>query len=789
MRPLDKKLLRDLWRLRGQGLAIALVMASGLAVIIMAIGVHRSLYQIRAAYYERYRFGHVFAHAKRVPLNLKRRLAAIDGVSAAMVRITGGIILDIEGMSSPASGRLVSLPISPSGDGQPVLNRLHLRMGRLPASGARGEVVINEAFALAHSFRPGMSLDVIINGRRRRVNIVGVALTPEFIYATSPGEIMPDDRRFGILWMARKEAEAAFDMEGAFNDVVLALRPGASEKEVIARLDGLLAPYGGLGAYGRKDHQSHAFLDAELKQLKGMARVLPPVFLLVAVFLINMTLARITALEREQIGLLKALGYSSWEVAWHYLKLVLVIALIGIMIGLPLGIWFGRVVTRVYTDFYHFPFLIFVNPPDVFAIGIGISLLAAMAGAGRSVMAVARLPPAVAMSPPAPTLYNRARGEFLLRHLPRRAVMIMRHILRFPLRAFITALGIAGGVALLTGALSIIDSINFMIDVTYFRTLLYDASVQFTGPRNYRTALEIARLPGVLRAEPVRSVPIIMRHGHKSRRLSLTGLPKDNRLRSLLDPDLNPLRLPEHGVAIAEKLAELLDLHPGDYVRIESMEGRKRVFRLPVSAIMQGYLGLSVYMDLDLLNELMGDGRVINGVSLMIDEKHQRELFARLKQSPALAGLTMLRISEKKFRNTMSKNIRIIRAVYVIMAMLISFGVVYNAARINLSERGRELASLRVLGFTRSEVSFILLGELALLVLLAIPPGWLLGLGLKWMIVQSLDNELFRVPFHIERDKFFMAAAFCILAASASALAVRKRIDELDLIEVLKTRE
>ena len=789
MKVLDKKLLRDLIRLKGQGLAIALVMASGIAVLVMAVGTHRSLSQIRDTYYERYQFAHIFAQVKRAPKRLVRQIALIPGVTKVEPRIIGSVILDIKGMKTPASGRLVSLPISRSKNGQPGLNRLYIRIGRLPAAGARNEVVINEAFANAHGFAPGMTLGAIINGRQRDVKIVGIALSPEFIYAVGPGEMIPDDKKFGILWMAEVQAEAVFDMQGAFNSVVLLLRRDAREKQVLEQLDRILDRYGGFGGFGRKDQQSHAFIDTELTQLKGMALVLPPIFLLVAAFLINITLSRLITLEREQIGLLKAIGYTSFGVASHYLKLVLAITFVGLLIGIPLGGWLGHGLTGIYTQFYHFPFLLFINPLDAYMIGIIVSLLAALVGALRAVWQVVALPPAVAMSPPAPTRYKKGVTERLLVGLPQSTTMIIRHMVRFPVRTALTSLGIAGGVALLTAALSLIDSMNFMIDVTYFRTLRYDSSVEFTGLRDHRIINEIAHLPGVLRTEPHRTVSVVLRNENRTRRLGLTGLKSGNRLRGLLDPELKPLTLPDNGLAVAEKVAELLLLKRGDMVRVEIKEGRKRTLYLPVSAIMQGYLGLSVYMDLDRLNALLGDGNAISGVTMSIDQNFENDLYAKLKTFPAVAGITMLRASQEKFRDTLAENINIIRSVYVLMAVIITFGVIYNSARINLSERGRELASLRVLGFSKGEVSYILLGELALIVLIAIPPGWLMGIGLKWMIVQSLDNELYRVPFHLVRDKLFYAAGICILAAGVSAFIVHRRIDRLDLIKVLKTRE
>ncbi len=335
MRTLDRKLFRDLRRIWAQSLAIALVMASGTATFVLASGAYRSLEETRRAYYERYRFADVFAAVRRAPKALGEQVLAIPGVAAAEMRIARLALLDLEAIQEPATGQVVSLP-----DFAPQrLNRLHLRAGRLPEPERTDEVAVNEAFAMAHRLHPGATIRAILNGKKRDLRVVGIALSPEFVYALGPGDLMPDDRRFAVLWMSEKAAAALFDLTGAFDSVSLKLIPGTSEADVIEELDRLLARYGGTGAYGRKDHLSHAFLDAELKQLDAMRRVIPPIFLLVSAFLINMTLSRMIALEREQIGLLKAIGYGPLPIAAHYVKLVLLIAGFGIALGFLGGAW------------------------------------------------------------------------------------------------------------------------------------------------------------------------------------------------------------------------------------------------------------------------------------------------------------------------------------------------------------------------------------------------------------------------------------------------------------------
>lgn len=794
---LNKKLIRDTARIWTQALAIALVLAAGVATLVLGVGAQRSLFETRDAYYDRYRFAEIFASATRAPSELKDRIAEIDGIAQVETRITKVALLDIEGMSEPATGLVISLPET----GTPQLNGLHMRSGRLPDPFRDDEVVINEGFALAHGFVAGSMFHAIMNGRKRALHVVGTALSPEFIYALGPGDMMPDDRRFGIIWMPQRAAAAAYDLDGAFNSVSVRLLKGASQPAVQARLDDLLAPYGGRAAYGREDQQSHAFIDAELNQLRSMSWVLPPIFLGVATFLVNITLSRLIALEREQIGLLKALGYSRFAVTVHYTKLIVLIALVGIGIGWAAGILLGRGLTIMYSEFFHFPFLIFLNTPDVFLISGVAAIAAALGGGMKSVSGVIALPPAVAMSPPAPLRYRRYFSglSVLAVRVPPMLTMITRHLMRFPLRAAMTTLGIAMSIAVLVGSLFALDSVDFMIDATFFRADRQDATLVFVPEANAR-ALQAARhLPGVMMAEPYRTVSVRLVNGHRVERTILTGKPAGPvtplaptaaaDLSRVIDLDLNPVILPDTGIALAEKLAQLLDIRRGERLRVEVLDGHRAVFEVPVSAILQQFIGLGAYMQLDQMNTRLRDGDVVSGIHLSTDPNERDALYTEVKNIPAVSAIALLERSLQAFRETMAQNLIIMVTVYTSLALVIAFGVVYNSARISLSERARELASLRVLGFTRGEASTVLLGELAILTLLAVPFGWLLGYGFAWLVTLGLQSELYRVPLIIERQTYAFAALIVVIAATLSALIVRRRIDHLDLIKVLKTRD
>jgi putative ABC transport system permease protein len=404
---------------------------------------------------------------------------------------------------------------------------------------------------------------------------------------------------------------------------------------------------------------------------------------------------------------------------------------------------------------------------------------------------VVALPPAVAMSPPAPVIYRRLLPEALyaVLKIPQSLVMVARHLLRWPLRSVSSVLGIALAGSVLVGSLWVFGATEFMIDVTFHRADRQHATISFVRERPLSALFEVAALPGVMAVEPYRSVPVKIRHGHVERRIAITGKPPDTDLSRVLGPGFAQVRLPESGIALSDALAGILGAKVGDLVEIELLERNRRTVQLPVTGIIQGYLGLMAYMALPAVNRLMREGPLISGVHLLYDTDRKDDLFRRLKATPVANFIALQRISLQKFRETLAENLLFMVTIYVTLGVIIAFGVVYNFARISLSEQGRELASLRVLGFHKSEVSAILLSELAVLTLLAQPLGWAIGYGFAYAMVRGFESELYRVPLVVECSVYGWATVIVLAAALVSALIVRRRIDRLDLIEVLKTRE
>ncbi|MBI4501106.1 MAG: FtsX-like permease family protein [Gemmatimonadetes bacterium] len=787
MAPLDRKLLRDLLHLRGQIAAISVVVLCGVATVVAMRTAYRSLSLSQASYYAGYRFADVFAQVKRAPEPIARRVAAIPGVTAAQSRIVVEVTLDVPGLAEPATGRLVSIPDRRA----PMLNDLHLRRGRWIEPGRRDEVLASEAFAAANRLEPGDAVDAVINGRWQRLRIVGVALSPEYIYEIRPASLFPDNRRFGVLWMSRDALEAAFDMKGAFNDLSLSLARGADQPDVIARVDRLLARYGGLGAYGRDDQLSNRFISDEIKQTRVSGTIIPAIFLGIAAFLLNIVLSRLVATQRDQIAVLKAFGYSNGVVGLHYLKLAFVGLLVGALGGLALGTWIGALLNRQYTQFYRFP--VFAFELDATALGLAVLTTAFAAGIGalNAVRRAVALPPAEAMRPEGPGQFRPGIVEWVRadRWLALPARIIARNLERRPVKAGLSVLGIALAIATLVVGRFFLDAIRYIADVQFREVQRENVTVVFNQPRSAQVVHELAVLPGVLHAEPFRLAPARLRFAHRSRRVGLLGLPQDGQLRRMIDRSRRIVALPAEGLVLTRKLGEILGVRPGDTLAVEFLEGDRATRAVVVSGFVDEMVGISAYMSGRALHRLVREGGTVSGAFLMVDALAQDSLFGLLKRMPAVGGTVSRDATLASFEQTLQQSIGITMTILVGFAAAIAFAMVYNAARIALSERGRELASLRVLGFTRREVTTMLLGEQAVLTVAAIPMGLTLGYLIAVKLAGLYQWELFRVPLIISRFTYAYAVVTVAIAAILSGVGVRRRLNRLDLVQVLKTRE
>lgn len=789
LKAIDVKVLRDLIRMRGQVMAIVLVIACGVGVYIGMSSTMRSLQAARAGYYAQQRFGDVFVSLKRAPAHVGRGLTAIPGVQGVQTRVVADVTLDVPGLMEAVSGRLVSLP----DHGPPLVNDLHLRAGRLPDIGAWEEVVASEAFMEAHGFPLGKRVGAVINGTWVQLKIVGTALSPEYTYATAPGQLFPDDRRFGVFWMRRSALASALDMIGAFNDASLRIEGAAHVEEVIARVDDILAKYGGLGALAREDQHSAFFLENELTQLEAFAYFIPILFLGVGAFLLNIVLGRLVAGQRGDIATLKAFGYRDSEVGLHYAKLIGVIITLGWLLGLLLGVWMGALLIRFYGGYFRFPELPYLLGLRAPIEGLVISAIGACLGAGAAVRRTVALPPAEAMRPEAPPVYKPTiiKRIGLEELLPTSVRIVLREFGRKPLRGVLSVTGVAMATALTVAMAFSQDAVRYVLNVEFGLGQREDVRVHLVDPRGTGGVTELEHLPGVLHAEPFRSVPVTLSSGRHSKRTEITGLPPDATLVGLLDEDLRDRPVAEEGLVLSRKLAELLDVRPGDAVHVEVLEGDRQEHEVPVTRVVEGFIGTTAYMSLGALCRMLDEPSTLNGARLIVDESELPDLHAAVKRTPLIGAVTSRNTVLRTVREMLDDNLGTMVRISVGFALVMAFGVLYNTARITLAERSRELATLRVLGFRRSEVAGILVGEMALVVLVAIPLGLLAGYGLAAGLVQSpgYDTEQFRLPLVVASATYATAVLVVLSAGLISGWSAWRRLDGFDIVEVLKTRD
>jgi len=787
MNALNRKLVRELARLKAQLGSIALVVAAGILMLVTMRGGYEALVRAQDSYYRDTHFADVWSSLERAPNSVASRIERIPGVANVTTRVTFPATLDLPGLQAPGTGLFVSLPSR----GRPEINDLHLVRGRLVVSGPSDEVLISENFGLARGLQPGDTVRAVLNGQARDLVVAGWAISPEHSYAVPPGALFPEDDRYGILWMREDVLSPVYDMEGAFNDVTLTLGPGADLQTVLTLVDRVLEPYGGLGAYARADQPSHQILQGELDQNRVMGTAIPVVFLGVAAFLLNLVLTRLIATQRTEIAVLKAFGYRNLGVALHFLTYALAAVAVGAVLGALGGAWLGGAYVGLYAEYFDFPGLEYRLSPMLLAIATGVAVVAAGGGALTAVSRAAKLPPAQAMRPEPPLRFEPGWIERagLGRRLPSAGRMILRNVERRPARTAGSALGVAFSVAILVISMFMFEGVDYMMDLQFRVIQREDLTVTFERPLDASVSYDLARLDGVTRVETFLVTPARLSGGHIDHETAIQALDPDGRMRRVMTAEGRVYPVPANGLVLSRWIADELKVEQGDPLRVQLLQGRRDSADVRVAAVIDDFLGGSAYMHPAALRTLTRESAVASGAYLAVRRDALGQVNERLKQLPTIAGVASPARMLASFRSQLAESLFISVGFIVGFASIISIGVIYNGARISLSERGRELASLRVMGFRRHEVAVLLLGEQGIITLLAIPLGWILGYALSFVVVTALQTELFRIPLIVGPRTYALSAVVTLLAAAASAWLVRRRIDRLDLIAVLKTRE
>ncbi|MCC7403630.1 MAG: ABC transporter permease [Bdellovibrionales bacterium] len=783
---LDLKLVRDLLHMKAQVFTIALVVACGVAVLAGMLSTYESLLLAQNSFYNHSRFAHIFADVKRAPQHLVARIQGLPGVSQVEDRLVFDLLLDLRGRDVPAVGRFVSLPRGQ----QSTLNRIQILKGRWPLPTEDNEVLVGQAFFEFNKLQLNQEIAAMFNGRYRKLRIVGVAVSPEYIYALPGHSPLPDDEHFGIFWIRREGLSSAFDMQGSFNNLALTVLSGANEAALSKSIDDWLKPYGGVGSYTRKHQISNLFLTQEIKGLKVQATIIPIIFLCVAAFLLNVVIGRIINSQREQIATLKALGFDDLSIASHFLKFSLVIVALGFSIGLAAGFWLAESMTQLYTQFFRFPVLAQTMPAYIPVLALVVSSASALIGVAQSLRSIFKMPPAEAMRPAMPAAYHTSWVERsgLPRRLTNEGKMILRGLSLRPLRSFVSTLGISFALVIVILGMFWNDAIDYLMHVQFSLIQKEDATVNFVKPLPVRSLYALQQLPGVIHAEGLRAVAVRILHGPETETTAMIGIGPNNQLKSVLDVKLKPIQLPRDGLVISQTLARKLDLKPQDNIRIEVLEGSRPSGVFPISAVVDDFLGRFIYTRDEFLHRLLKEGPKVNSVLLKTDSEQSQKLYTQLKGFPAIGSVSFKTAALKTFQDTNAKILLVFATILTAFSVIIAFGIVYNSARISLAERAWEFASLRVLGFTHGEVYRMLMGEILILCLMSLPLGWTLGYYFTQWLMKYMAPEELVIPMVIDLSTFTWSALTLVAAAAMSAWVLWRKIKQLDFNEALKTR-
>lgn len=800
MAVLNRKLVRDTLASAGTLATVIVIMAVGTGIFVGMRSAQRILAASQADYYRAYRFADFWIDVKKAPLTAVEPIRRMPGVADVNARVVFDVIVDVPDEVQPISGRLISAP--PRGFDQ-TINGIVLVRGSGFSDDREEEAIISEAFAREHHLQPGDRVSLILNAKLESFIIVGTAISPEYVYMVrGVGDFIPDPRHFGILYIKEDYARRVLDFQDACNQVVgrfVADAPpdGQAGNEdpsafLLQRMERQLDPYGLIAAIPRERQASNRFLSDEIRSLGVTAYIMPTIFLFVAALVLNVVMSRLAERQRTIIGTLKALGYSDRQVLAHFMGFGLLTGLLGGAAGSTLGVLLARGMIEIYKEFFQFPRFEFHVYFDLIAIAMTMSLAFALAGTIKGVRRVLELHPAEAMRPRPP----ERGGAVFLERFPRlwramgfRTHIALRGMARNPGRTLTGMIASTLSVAIILIALGLSESVRFLLDFQFERVLHSDVDIGMQEERSIRAVYEARRLPGVDRAEPVLAVTCDIRRGRESRRLSISGLSAEHRLTTPVAADLQPIEIPEQGLVLTRKLAEIFNARVGDSLELTPVRGRRETRTARVGAVVEGLVGLECYADIRYLSRIMGETLAVNGVQMAVNPADMPALFRTIKRLPNAQGLSIRANTRDNIRNTFVRTMSFSITSIIIFAGTIAFGSVLNASLIEIGDRMRDISTFRVLGYKPGQVASIFFRQNMVIITVGLIAGLPLGYFLSLLIAHAYNTELFRMYVAISWRSVVATTALSLTFVLVAQWVVYRQVSKLDWLEGVKVKE
>lgn len=792
MRALDKKLWRTIRSTKGQFIAVVAVVMLGLSVYISMTTAYYNLERTQQEFYQENSFADYYIHVVNAPQEIIKQIEAVPGVTKATGRIQKDVPV-LKEQNQRATARVTSYPMPLDTE----LNRIQLQSGRMfdqyPQSGGV-EILVDPQYAEANNIQFNDQVIIVADGRQVPLTVVGIATGPEFGYSIQDtANLVPDYETFGIVMVPNNQAQQVLNLPGQVNQVLLALAPGADEAKVAQQVKDILEPYGVLADYAREKQLSHAILQGELDQLLTTSRSLPLIFLLLAAAIQFIILSRMVKSQRLQIGVMKALGYNNRQVILHYTGYAICVAVTGALLGTLLGLWFASGMSKMYSYYLNLPDTIGGISYPAILYGSLLSLVTATIAGLTATRSITAINPAESMRPEPP----KGTGTILLESwtwlwskLDSSWKMSLRTIFRNWVRSGITMVGVVFAVGLLVVSFFMNDSIDYMLDRHYQQEQHYDFLIRLGTPVKDYELNNIQRLDGVIRVEPILEIPVKMSYQGRTEDDLLVGLPADVSLKTLMDGNDQPLRLPEEGLLIDQRTAAKLGVGVGDRVTVETRLGLgpSHLAQITVTGINQQLIGGGSYLDLGRANRVLQESGLVTGAMLRVEPGKNDLVEAEMNEITGIASI----LSRHKELANFTKNMDTLiffTAVMITFAAVLGFAIVYNSAMISYTERKRDMASLRVLGYTTKEVSGLLFKETAIQSALGIALGLPFGYLMARSYVNAVSSDIFTIPVVVYPQTYLLSALGGIIFISVAHLLTVRGIKRLDLVEALKNKD
>lgn len=789
---LRRKAWRDILENKGVYFACVVVITIGLMVFTSMSVVVESMDRAQKEFYSETHFGDGFISVTGYPENKVNSLTFLPGIDQAEGRIVKDVRLLDQKQDSNRYLRMVSINMTDT----PKINQLRLIKGHLPSDN-QPEILVDPKFLAANHLVLGDSITANLDGRQVTFFITGTAQSPEFIYIMKNAQdFYPSPEEFGIAYVPLSSLKALVKEKGQVNDLVVTLQSGVDFESVKDSLQAQLKPYGVKSIVPRKDQPSNAILNSEIKQIRTMAKTLPVVFLGVAAIILYTMLRRIIEQQRIAIGTLKAFGFTDREVILHYLTYPLVIGTTGGLIGGLSGVALSFPLTTMYKEFFALPGLKSEFSVKYLLIGLFLSLFFSVLSGVKGSLDILRLEPAQAMRPPAPVTASKTQIEkitWFWQNISAQAQMGIRDVFRSPTRSLFNILGIAVVFSLMTVSWSMQNMTKLLTVVQLEQVQTYDVKIQLSQPASTRlTQQAVAHEAGVSRVEPLLEVPATLKNDWLKKEVALMGLSEDSTLYNILDKSGVRLEVPDHGVLLSEHLANSLKVKAGDFIYVESPLRRETLDEkgenLLVKGVVPQYVGLNAFMAEKELQRFLRQGEISTSMLVKMDQAEVGQLKSKYRNASNVSSIESLKDTGDKIRKMMD-SYGFTTWLLAIMGGIAGFALIYNSSIISLSERKRELASLRVLGMTPREVLRVITSEQWTLYIFGILLGIPMAYGLSLSMAQSMSNDMYSLPAGLPPMALLGAAAgtaFSVLIAQSRAYY---KIKSLPYVEILATRD